>query len=211
MPISSAEDIDPSGLIAHVATRQFELISNDQTNLYQSLVGNSFMSSVLNYNISQQAKFGNPPSEATATLRGLTNSVSAMLDDMLVPYASAQLMVGNQSTVTETVVTTSALKIGTSEYIIAMCALNVLILLIVVEEAIRTSFWRGLGKWNYMDVGTVVVSSWNCGRTRAGETMNRVSRLHSGSDRDRGKNDVGDDYGKTWIRLDEEADTLLLK
>jgi len=69
-----------------------ELISNDQTNLYQSLVGNSFMASIGDYMVSQ------PDSPASnATLSGLQNSVAAMLDDILSAYASTQLMVGNQS------------------------------------------------------------------------------------------------------------------
>jgi len=41
------------GNLAHASTRQLELISNDQTNLYQSLLGNSFMSSIRNFNNSQ--------------------------------------------------------------------------------------------------------------------------------------------------------------
>lgn len=214
VPVSGSEDINPAGNIAHTATRQFELISNDQTNLYQSHLGNSFMSSIWDYNISQ-ANSSVPLSEATATLAGLTNSVSAMLDDMLVAYASAQLMVGNQSTITETVVTKAALRVGNSVYIFAMFALNLVVLMAVFEEAIRTMLWKGLGKWNYMDIGMVIVSSWKGGRNSAetlddvgGEIMNQMSRLHSWSKKDRAN--VENISGKTLVKLDGEADALVL-
>ena len=108
---SPSKDINPEGNLIHAATRQLELISNDQTNLYQSLLGNSFARSIGDYNISQ-ANSSIPLTEASSTLAGLTNSVSAVLDDILIGYASAQLMVGNKSTATEAIVTTMALKIG---------------------------------------------------------------------------------------------------
>jgi hypothetical protein len=39
VPVSSSEDANLEGNIAHISTRQLALISNDQTNLYQLLVG----------------------------------------------------------------------------------------------------------------------------------------------------------------------------
>jgi hypothetical protein len=164
LPISDGKDISPSGNISHTSTRQLELISNDQTNLYQSLLGNSFMSSIGNYNISQ-ANSSTPPTEATATLAGVTNAVSAMLDAILVGYASAQLMIGNQSSVTEVVVTTQALQVGQRAYIYAMFAFNLVVMMITLEEAIRTMFWRGLGKWSYVDIDAVIASSWKGGKS----------------------------------------------
>ena len=84
--------------------------------------------------------------------------------------------------------------------------------MIVVEETIRTVLWRGLGKLNYMDIGTVVVSSWKGGRdivrTSDYDTMNRMFRLHSWPMKDEG--DIRSISGKTRVTLDEEADTLVL-
>ena len=214
LPISSSEEINLEGNIAHTSTRQLELISNDQTNLYQSLLGNSFMSSIGNYNISQ-ANSSTPLTEATSTLAGVTNAVSAMLDDILVGYASAQLMVGNQSTVTEAVVTTMALKIGQRVYIYAMFAFNLVVVIITFEEAIRTMFWRELGKWNYMDIEAVIVSSWKGGRNitealgiRGGQMTNKIPGLDWRVNKSQVS--IGSISGKTWVRLDRDTDALLL-
>jgi hypothetical protein len=145
--ISQHKDINSAGNIAYTSTRQLELISNDQTNLYQSLLGNFFIGSIGDYNISQ-ANSSVPLTAAKSTLAGLTNSVTAMLDDILLGYASAQLMVGNQSTATEALVTTQALRIGQGVYIYAIFALNLVLVVIGPEEAVKTMIWKGLGKWD---------------------------------------------------------------
>lgn len=92
-----AADFDTQNLTFAV-TRQFELISNAQTTLYVSLVGNSFNASISDY-VTSRTNGNNtddktPPGPQEATLAGLTNSVIFMIDDILVGYASAQLMVG---------------------------------------------------------------------------------------------------------------------
>jgi hypothetical protein len=73
------------------------LISTDQTSLYSSLVGNSINASVGNYITAAANRNGDPLTEGEATLAGLSNSVEAMIDDILTCYASAQLMVANDT------------------------------------------------------------------------------------------------------------------
>ena len=93
----------------------------------------------------------------------------------IVPADSAQPMVGNQSTVTEAVVTSMELKIGQRVCIYAVFAFNLAVVIIAFEEAIRTMFWRELGKWNYMDIEAVIMSSWNGSRNIA-ETFSNKGR-----------------------------------
>jgi hypothetical protein len=75
--------------------------------------------------------------EAKSTLVGVTNSITAMIDDILVAYASAQIMVGSQHETTNSVITINALKMGQGIYIWAVFGLNLALLLVFVEEAIR--------------------------------------------------------------------------
>jgi hypothetical protein len=86
-PVSS-----PDGMNAptHVLMRQLELISNDQTGIYTSLVGDSLNASVSNHQtaISPGGHRGSI-SDDNVMLIGVTNSITAMLDDMLVVYSSA--------------------------------------------------------------------------------------------------------------------------
>jgi hypothetical protein len=94
-------------------------------------------------------------------------------DAAIVPADNAQPMVGNQSTVTDAVVTSMELRIGQRVYIYAMFAFNLVVVIIAFEEAIRTMFWGGLGKWNYMDIEAVIMSSWNGSRNIAETLSNK--------------------------------------
>ena len=210
---ATSEDINPKGNITHVSTRQLTLISNDQTNLYQSLLGNSFMGSIGDYNISQ-ANSSNLLTEESSTLTGLTNSVSAVLDDVLVGYASAQLMVGNQSTRTEVVVTDLALKIGQRVYIIAIFAFNLVVVILVFEEAMRTTFWKGLEIWDYMDIEAVIVSSLKGGRKAANSLSDRDGHVMEMTPRygwrvNKSQNSKEEISGKSWVSLDKDTALVL--
>jgi hypothetical protein len=70
------------------------LLSNELANLNQSFLGDSFLDSIANYNISR-AKAGteNKVSEEKATILGIQNSLTAMLDSILLYYGAAQIMI----------------------------------------------------------------------------------------------------------------------
>ncbi|KAH0536094.1 hypothetical protein FGG08_006999 [Glutinoglossum americanum] len=156
--VPGGADIDPSRNLTYVTMRQLEIISNDQTSFYRSVVGDTLNASIANYKTSM-ANSKNRPSEAEATLAGLTNSVTALIDDILVGYASAQLMVGNFSTGTSVSVKTNAVQFGSSVYIYAVLTVNILIIILVTVEAIRTRGWRGLLPFDYADPGSLITSA----------------------------------------------------
>ena len=107
MPGPIIPDFNPERYLTRLVVRQLELISNDLTNLYVSLLGDALNSSIGTWNISQCSR---AITEAEATLAGLTNSMVAMTDDMMAAYASAQLMVGRFSVGQTAVVQLSALR-----------------------------------------------------------------------------------------------------
>jgi hypothetical protein len=80
-----------------------------------------------------------------------------MLDDILSAYASAQLMVGNQSVWTGAKVEVQSLQVGQRIYVFAEVGLNILVLMVLVAEAVRTRGWKGLGGWNYMDIRCLIL------------------------------------------------------
>jgi hypothetical protein len=162
--VSRVAEFDPSGNVTWVTMRQFELISNDQTNIYTSLVGDSFLASIHDYNTSRANDPSHPPTEQEATIAGLTNSINSMVDDMLVGYASAQLMIGNDSVVTTASIQLNALRLGQGMYIYAIAVANTFVVLLVVVEAIRTKGWRNLLAFDYMDPGYLIIGSSKGGK-----------------------------------------------
>lgn len=158
-PVTTMQDFNPQRNITRTVVRQFELMSNDMTNLYVSLLGEAFNSSIAAYKMSRASASRDPFSEEEATLAGLTNSITAMADDMLVAYASAQLMVGRQFTQQPAKVYVYALQFGQPAYIYAIFGLNLLIILAVVFEAVRTVGWSSLGRFNYLDPRDLIIAA----------------------------------------------------
>lgn len=152
-------DFAASNNLTRTLIRQFELITNDQTSLYVSVIGDSFNSSIASYNSSIASNGSLLPSEASATLAGLTNSVTAMVDDLLVAYSSAQLMIMNDTSLAPTTVQIHAFTYGSTLYIYLTFAINTAILLLLAEEAFRTRCWKDLLHFDYMDPRTLIIGA----------------------------------------------------
>ncbi|KAH7396673.1 hypothetical protein DE146DRAFT_44742 [Phaeosphaeria sp. MPI-PUGE-AT-0046c] len=158
-PTAPIPDFNPQRNITRTTVRQFELMSNDMTNLYVSLLGEAFNSSIAAYKMSRASASRDPFTEEEATLAGLTNSITAMADDMLVAYASAQLMVGRKFTQQPARTFVYALTFGQPGYIYAIFALNLFIILAVLMEATRTYGWSALGRFNYLDPRDLIIAA----------------------------------------------------
>ena len=209
-PLTKVPEIESTGNLSHVATRQLELISNDQTNLYQSLLWNSFRASIGDYNISMSNHSGSL-TEAASTLEGLKNSVTAMLDDILVGYASAQLMVGKDFTNTTVTVQQQAITLGQVQYVYAVLILTTLILLLVVSEAFRTWMWKSLVHFDYMDLRDVMIGSSRGGRDLA-DTADAIRNLHATVGKDVAPDDKSyrnAKVGRISVTLDKTTSALV--
>jgi hypothetical protein len=201
-------DFNSERNITRTVVRQFALLSNDLTNLYVSLLGDALNSSIAAYNMSESASM-TKITEADATLAGLTNSITAMTDDMLTAYAAAQLMVGQFSVRQAAIVNRSALRFGLPVYVYAVFFINLAVLLAVAAELIRTRAWMSLGGFDFLDPralivaasrgGTVVANA--VGGMKAGTVLKKekVKRMWLFSDRDEG-------IGNVPVRLEVEDD-----
>ncbi|KAF2009225.1 hypothetical protein BU24DRAFT_85234 [Aaosphaeria arxii CBS 175.79] len=165
---STIPDFNPSRNLTRTVVRQFELMSNDLTNLYVSLLGEAFNSSIAAYNMTHLSTPRNPIPESVATLEGLTNSLVAMTDDMLAAYASAQLIVGKIFTPATSTVHLYALQFGQPGYVYSIFVLNLVVLAAVVAEWTRTRGWRELGRWNYLDPRDLIVAASRGGKGLSG-------------------------------------------
>lgn len=212
-----ATDLDATGNLQFTATRQLALISNDQTNFFQSLVGNSFISSIGNYNISN-SNISSTLTESTSTLEGLQNSLTAMMDDILVAYASAQLMVADQTAITPVAISIQGTGFGTASQALGVVLWNLILIILFVEEAIRTRGWRGMHGWDYGDLRSVVVSASRGGRSIADHMAEQelppekrwrswgITRAFTGQ-----KTRFNSIHGTTLIGLNKETGAMILQ
>ncbi|KAJ4359789.1 uncharacterized protein N0V89_000345 [Didymosphaeria variabile] len=213
--------------ITRTVVRQFELLSNDLTNLYDSLLGQALNSSIAAYSMSMGGSWP-PLTQEERTLGGLANAMIAMADDMLVAYGSAQLMVGTRINSTTSVprvadVYLYALQFGQPAYIYAVFALNTVIVLAVLVERYRTRVWADLTRFNYLDPRDLIVAASRGGEQLAhaaddmvGQDGRKVPRhvwLLSDPDEGNGRLVVrlrADEGGHAAIEVDEARSEALM-
>ncbi|KAF2803174.1 uncharacterized protein BDZ99DRAFT_468510 [Mytilinidion resinicola] len=193
-------DFNPERNLTRTVVRQFSLLSNDLTNLYVSLLGDSLNSSIAAYNMSMSASNATN-TEADATLAGLTNSITAMTDDMLSAYAAAQLMVGQFSESRTAKVNRNALRFGQPAYVYAVFTVNFVVLLAVAAESARTRAWMSLGSFDFLDPRALIVAASRGGGMGVADAVDgmgagivpkkeKAKKMWLFSDRDEGIGDV---------------------
>lgn len=158
---SPVHDIDPHHNVTHVVMRQLELIANDLTSYYRSTLGDAFNASISDYRTSVS---GGNLSETEIVMKGMENAVTSLVDDMLVGYASAQLVVGNFTQSTPARVQVSALRVGSRAYIITSAVITGLITILVLGEGIRVRWWKGLPAFDYQDNRALIVAASRGGK-----------------------------------------------
>ncbi|KAJ5768417.1 hypothetical protein N7533_001000 [Penicillium manginii] len=158
---NSIPDIDPHGNITHVVMRQLALISADQTNFYRSTVGDVFNASIGDYrtSVTNNATTERSISDSQIALKGVENAVISLVDDILVAYASAQLMVSGLTASAPALVHAEAIRVGSRAYIIVISVITIVIVILVAVEAVRMRGWRALPAFDYTDTRMLVVAT----------------------------------------------------
>ncbi|KAJ5466986.1 hypothetical protein N7475_004738 [Penicillium sp. IBT 31633x] len=154
-------NIDPHYNITHVVMRQLELIANDLTSYYRSTLGDAFNASISDYRTSVA---GGNLSETQIVMKGMENAVTSLVDDILVAYASAQLVVGKFSKSTSVIVQVSALRVGSRAYVVASAVITGLIALLVIGEGFRMRWWKDLPAFDYQDNRSLIVGASKGGK-----------------------------------------------
>ena len=153
--LDSASDINPAGRIACSASRAVVQLCLINTSLYTSTLGDMFVSNIENVRSQKHAS----ANETENTMRGISETLAFIIDDALLAYGSAQLLIAKDSTLTTATVDFRALRVGERKYIYAIAILNLCIVLVFFTATIFTNGWRGLLRFNYLDVKTVVVGT----------------------------------------------------
>ena len=80
-----------------------------------------------------------------------------MVDDLLVAYSSAQLIIMNDTSLVPATVQVNAFRYGSGLYIYLTFAINTVIFLLVAEEALRTRGWKDLLYFDYIDPRSLII------------------------------------------------------
>ncbi|KAJ6476860.1 hypothetical protein C8R45DRAFT_1157938 [Mycena sanguinolenta] len=167
---NSTVDIDSSaatygaglGLLPQAIMGQVTYLSQAITDLYNSVIGDTFISNVQNAAL---AAVNTTVNDTSVVFSGVSAALESMIDDLLVGVASAQLEIAGQNssvigatTTTSTTISMAAMRLGTFEYVVLIATLNFLIVALYCEELVRTKVWQGLPLFDYNDIASVVVA-----------------------------------------------------
>ena len=114
----------------------------------------------------------------TAIFSAVQDSFNAMLDDIIGGFGAAQIYWGGVDSTSGTTNTLplnsqySAIRLGQDGYIFATLAINLVILVVAIEEAIRTRNWKGLPLLDYLNLTSMVVTS-SAGGTGVADACSR--------------------------------------
>jgi hypothetical protein len=131
-----------------------DLIPRMSSNVVVSQLGNALKYNADNVNARTP---GLSPSRLAE--RAVEDSVTAILDDLLVAQGAAQMAIFNTSTTENVEKHVKVVQVGTPRFSIAMLVINALLVVLVVFEAGRTRFWRHLPQFNFTNIETVILSA----------------------------------------------------
>ncbi len=134
-----------------------------------SSFGGSYLGRTLRLNVNQLQNSTGDFSDAM-TLRGVSDYLISCVDNVLVALSSARLVASNATSPVQARVAVAAVTLGETKYICGILALNMVVCLVYVAEALRTRFWRDMPRLELMDLTSVVIAAWKGGIVYAGGT-----------------------------------------
>ena len=152
----------------------------------------------------------------TSIFSAVQDSFNAMLDDIIGGFGAAQLYweadVNSNSVDTIQIPLDSrysAIRLGQDGYIFATLAINLFILVLAIEESIRTRYWKGLPLLDYLSLTSMVVAS-SAGGTGVAEACTQKHKQGKVWKGDSGSKEAGEVRVSLMEREEDEIPRIKL-
>ncbi|KAL9108186.1 MAG: hypothetical protein Q9227_007041 [Pyrenula ochraceoflavens] len=166
--VSPQQTINAPPYAHNITTRAVQVLDTMSgvfdTTIWISIIGDTFVHNIANI----ESRVGETRDGSAATLAGVKDSLESLIDDTLLAFGSADLMVYNDSHVTKATASVQAATFGNSRDIYIIFALNIAISLLYASSLFYTSRWPGVGKFNFTDVKSIIVGA-SAGGSRIAE------------------------------------------
>lgn len=176
-PDTPSIDIEPTGRIKNNSFAQAQYLSSAVTTIYASFIGQSFLSNVENVQTRENHTYITPSDVET----GVSEALESLIDNSLSIYGAAQVVLATDTASVTATVQLMAVKLGDPAYVYISFAINLLVVLIVIVEAIRTRFWNGLPLFNSMDIKSAIL-----GASAGGTALSNAADARTDNAADRG-------------------------
>ena len=151
---ADVQDIEPTGHLRANVMHSIRLLSRMSPSLYVSVLGET-----LRRNVERMQNQKPHLSRTEAVLSAVSESFTAIIDDVLVAYGASQISNAHDTTSSAARGVVEAVQIGQAFYRHLVFALNSLMIFVVIFEAAHTRFWFRLAKFDYLDIKSVVIAS----------------------------------------------------
>ena len=188
-------DMPPYGqLVINRTLGAMSTMSSVLTTAYVPMLGQALMHNIANVPVS-------PGKNSTSNLLGVTDAVDSFIDNILLSYASAELMITKDSVPSNITSEETAIVFGKPVYIYLIFTTNLIIFLVYLAEALRTRGWHDLTTFNYMDVKTVIVGA-SMGGTGIADEVNTLHEQKGSTWRAEAKDRIA---GQVHAQLDRTS------
>ena len=92
-------------------------------------------------------------------IKAVSDSFTSMADDILGGYGAAQLQITNAGKPTDVIGKFAAVCIGDAKFIYITAGINMIFLLLVLVEAVRTRFRDWMPLFDYLDTKSVIIAA----------------------------------------------------
>lgn len=167
--LGPGQDIDPSapaspnghGRLQQNVIWEIIRLSQRSLNLYSSNIGESFKA-----NVERTLSQSWDEASDDNVLAAAATSFEAMIDDILLAFASAQYTLGPQGSqrLIPATMTADAIVIGAWNGIYGTFVFNMLLLGIWIAERVRTRFWKNTPAWDFLSVEDLVIATSRGGK-----------------------------------------------
>ena len=178
-PTPQDPPFDGNSCLRSNAMASLSLLAQTAASITFETLGESLANNLLTFNQSIERQSSNGISSnvtydpghvfqgnETSILQAAEDSFNAMLDDILVGYGAAQLFWSfgaDNFSITNRYIpvnsTYSATRLGQDGYIFATLAINLVLIIIGVEEVIRTRNWERMPLLDYLNLKSVIVAT----------------------------------------------------
>jgi len=156
--------LDPSGNLTKVIFKDIQYISQNDTTLYVSLLGNALQLNANNVMLRQGAS----GLDSEIALQAVEDSLESILDNIFLSFAMAQIMVSNDTQTAHFTVTIPSVEIGSSVYLYITFAINTAIICLFAVSAWATRFWHNNPMFDITDIKSSILAA-SAGGTKLSE------------------------------------------
>jgi hypothetical protein len=148
-----AVDPEPTGNLTFNVVASLNLLSRMSNSLYTSVRGDALETN------RETVKQRLDRDDYLTTTASVSDSFTAVMDDILVAYGASQLVNAQDTVETEFIAIAPGIQIGKNTYIYVIFAINSGIICLVIYEATRTRFWAGMTAFNFVDMKSAILAA----------------------------------------------------